>query len=150
MIKNHRANVLDEKKRRVEFLGHDIVLTAMERQMAMLRKNETDGSLPSQNGTPHNLQTCWRCKGTGAPPPDQMRQLTTEPTALSPGTPPVPPGHNDGAHASELEGMSPRNVYIYTPLLSAQFFDLDASAKYRNRNKDFNPDVLTDKGTSTG
>jgi len=41
-------------------------------------------------------------------------------------------------------------VSIHTPLPSAQFFNLDEYAKDHKRDEDFNPDLLTDEGTSTG
>jgi len=62
---------------------------------------------------------------------------------------PVSPSYNEAAHLSEIEGVPPGYVYILTPLPSAQFFNLDAYAKDRKRDKDFNPDLLTDEGTST-
>jgi len=62
----------------------------------------------------------------------------------------VPPGDNEAAHKSEIEGVPPGYVYIHTHLPSAQFFNHDYNAKVRKRNKDFNQDLLTDKGTSTG
>ena len=62
----------------------------------------------------------------------------------------VPPGNNEVAHLSEIEGVPPGYVYIYTSLPSAQFFNLDAYAKDRKRDKDFHPDLLTDEETSTG
>jgi len=64
--------------------------------------------------------------------------------------PPIPPDDNDGAHASDMEGVLPAYVYMHTPLLTAQFVNLDAYAKDCKRNEDCNPDLLTDEGTSTG
>ena len=86
----------------------------------------------------------------GAPPLAQLRQLTPELTPHPPETPSVPPGNNEAAHLSEIEGVPSRYVYIRIPLPSAQFFNLDAYAKDRRRDKDFDPDSLTDEGTSTG
>jgi len=62
----------------------------------------------------------------------------------------VPPGDNTVAHVSEIEGVPPGYVYIHTTLPRAQFFNLDAYAKDRKCDTDFDPDLLTDKGTSTG
>jgi len=69
-IKKPRAEVREEKKWGVEFPGHNNVKTAMERHPAMLWEDQTDGSLPCQNGTAQNPQTHWRHKGTGAPAPE--------------------------------------------------------------------------------
>ena len=80
----------------------------------------------------------------------QLRQPTQEPRLHPPRTPPVPPGDDDAAHESEIHGVPPTSVYIRTPLLSAQFLNPDAYGKDRKLDKDFNPDLLTDKGTSTG
>ena len=46
--------------------------------------------------------------------------------------------------------MPPGYVYIHTPLPSALFFNDDAYAKDRKRDKDFDPDLRTDEETSTG
>jgi len=149
LIKKRRAEVREQKKRGVEFPGHQDVKAAMERYLAMLWDNQTDGYLPCQNGTAQNHQTHWRCKGKGAPPPERLRQPTPQPTPCPPETPPVPPGNNEAAYLSEIKGVPPRYVWIYTPLPSAQLLNLDAYAKDCKRDRDFNPDLLTDKGTST-
>jgi len=86
----------------------------------------------------------------GAPPPERLRQPTPGPTPHPPGMPPVPPGGNEGAHQSEIERVPPGYVYIHIPLPSARFFNLDVFVKDRKHDKDFNPDLLTDKGISTG
>jgi len=62
----------------------------------------------------------------------------------------VPPGNNEAAHISEINVVPPGYVYIHTPLPSTQFFNHDVYAKDRKCDKDFNPDLLTDKGTSIG
>jgi len=77
----------------------------------------------------------------GAPP--------LEPVAPLPGTPPELPGDDEGAQSSQMGGAPPWYIYIHTPLPSAQFFGHDAYAKDRKRDQDFNPDLLTDEGTST-
>jgi len=69
LIKKPRAEVREEKKRGVEYPGHKMVKALIQRHPAMLRHNQTPGWLPCQNGTAKNLQTRWRRKGTGAPPP---------------------------------------------------------------------------------
>jgi len=81
-------------------------------------------------------------KETGAPP--------TELAPSQPGMPPGPPGYNEGAQNSKIEGVPPGYVNIHTPLPSAQFCTLDAYAKDRKCNNDFIPDLLTDKDTHTG
>ena len=97
----------------------------MERHPAMLRENQTNHCLPCHKGTAQNPQTHWRQKGKGAPSPERLRQLTPEPTPHPPEMPLVPPGNNEAAHVSEIEGVPPRYVYIHIPLPSAQFFNLD-------------------------
>jgi len=138
------------KLRGVECPGHENVKAAMERHSAMLRENQTDCCLPWQNGTAWNPQTRWRCKGTGAPPPEQLTQPTPEPMPHPPETPLVPPSNNEGAHASEINGVPPGSVHIHTPLPSPRYFNPDAYAKNRKRDKDFNPNLLTDEATCTG
>ena len=93
-IKKPQAEVREGKKQGVEFPGHKNVKAAMERHPAMLWENQTDGCLPCQNGTAQNPQTGWRCKGTGAPTPERLREPTPEPTPQPPETPPVPPSNN--------------------------------------------------------
>jgi len=46
LIKKPRAEVREEKKRGVEFPGHNKVKAAIERHPAMVRENQTDGCLP--------------------------------------------------------------------------------------------------------
>jgi len=70
LIEIPRAEVREEKKRGVEFPGHTKVKAAIQRHPAMLRQNQTSGCLPCQNDTAKNLQTRWRRKGIGAPPPN--------------------------------------------------------------------------------
>ena len=69
LIKKPGAEVREEKKRGVEFPGHNKVKAAIQRHQAMLRQNHTSGCLACQNGTAKNPQTRWRRKRTGAPPP---------------------------------------------------------------------------------
>jgi len=149
-IRKPHAEVQEEKKRGVEFPGHTDLQAVMESHPAMLRENQTDGCLPCQTGTAQNPQTRWRCKGMGEPPPELLRQPTPELRPHAPRTAPGPPGDNEAAHISEIEGPPPRYVYIHTHLPSAQFFNHDAYAKDRKRDNEFNPDLLTDTGTSTG
>jgi len=91
LIKKLRAEVREEKKRGVEFPGHNKVKAAIQRHLAMLGQNQTSGCLHCQNGTTKNSQTRWRLKGTGAPPPVRRRVRTPKPTPHPPGTPPAHP-----------------------------------------------------------
>jgi len=150
LIKKPWAEVREEKMRGVEFPVCKMVRAAMERHPAMLRDNQMDGCLPCHNGTAQNPQTRWRRRGMGAPPPVRLRQPTPQMMPHPPGVPPVPSGDNEAAHISEIEGVPPGYVYIHTPLPSAHFFILDSYAKDCKHDKDFNPDLLTDEGTSTG
>jgi len=86
----------------------------------------------------------------GAPPPERPRQPTREPTPHPPETPLVPPGDNEAAHPSDIECVPPGYVYRHSLLPSAKIFNQDACAKDRERDKDFDPDMLTDEETSTG
>jgi len=63
LIKTPRAEVREEMKWGVDFPGHKEVNAAWEGHLAMVRENQTDGSLPAHNGTVKNQQTRWRCKG---------------------------------------------------------------------------------------
>jgi len=73
----------------------------------------------------------------GAPPPEQLRQPTPDTMPHLPGTPPVPPSDTEAVNPSELDGVPPWYVYIHTPLPSTEYFNLNASAKDRKRDKDF-------------
>jgi len=150
LIKIPQDEVREEKKRGVEFPGHEHVKAGMERHQAVIWENQTDGCLPCQNGIAQNPHTRWRCKITGAPPPERLREPTPELTPHPPETPLVPPGNNKAAHPSEIQDMPTRYVYKHTPLPSAQFLNLDAYAKDHKRDKDFDPDSVTDEEGSTG
>jgi hypothetical protein len=92
----------EEKKRGVQFPGHDKMKVAIQRHPAMLHQNHMSGCLPCQNGTAKHLHTCWRRKGTGAPPPNQLRQQTAEPTPPQAGMPPAPTGITSAAESSQI------------------------------------------------
>jgi len=149
-IKKHRAVDREEMRQGVEFPGCMDLKPAMERQPAMLRADQMDGCLPWQNGTAQNPQTCLRRKGTGAPPHERLRQPTPELAPLPPGMPPLPLGDDEGAHASAIHAVRPGYVFIHTSLSRAQMFILNAYAKDCNHDGDFDWDLLTDEGTSTG
>jgi len=86
----------------------------------------------------------------GAPPPDQHRHLTPELMPPLPRMPPAPPSDDEGGQCSQMDNLPPGYAYSHAPLPSAQFFNLDAYAKDSKHNKDCNPDLLPDEGTSTG
>jgi len=92
----------------------------------------------------------WRCKGTGAPPSNPPSQPTPELTPPLPGTPPGPHGEQEGAKRSQIDNLPPRYVYSHSPFPSAQFVKLDAYVQDSQHDKDHNPDMLTDQGSSTG
>jgi len=146
LIKKPRAEVREEKKRGVEFPGHNKVKAAIQRHPAMLRQNQTSGCLSCQNGTSKNLQTRWRRKGTGAPPPARRRVRTPEPTPHPPGTPPAPsaPTRNtSGAQPTEIVNLPARYTYSHTALPGAEFFEDDEDTEH---DTNFDPDMLTDEG----
>jgi len=122
LIKKRRAEVREERMQWVEFLGHTNVKAAMERHPAMPWDHQTDGCLPCQNFTVQSVETRWRRKGMRAPPPEQLRQPTPEPMPHPDGMPPVPPGADEGALTTKIEGVPPGYVYIYCLLPGAQCF----------------------------
>jgi hypothetical protein len=135
LIKKPCTEVREEKKRGVEFLGHQKVKAATERHPAMVYKNHTAGCFPSQNGTANNPVTRWRRKGTAAPPP--------LPAAPPPGIPPAPPRDAVGKESYEMEGMPSRCVYMHSPLPNTRFFNNNAFAKESKCDKDCIPDLLS-------
>jgi len=146
-----RAEVPKQKKCGVEFPEHKNVTAVMERNLAKLRENRTDSCLVCQI-VQHRIP--WHAVGANAqlhPSPwDWLRQPTPELTPHPPRTPPVPPCDSQGAHSPEIDIAPTRSVYIHTHLRSDQFVNPDAYAEDRKRDKDCNPDLLTDEGTSTG
>jgi len=142
LIKKPRTKVREAKKRSVVFPEHNKVKAAIERHPAMVHENQLDGGLSCQNATAKIPQTRWRRKGTGAP--------LQQPVPPQPRTPPAQSDDSERTQSSQTEGVPPRYVYIHPPLLSAQFFNLNPYAKDYMCNKNFIPDLLTDKGPSTG
>jgi len=116
----------------------------------MVRQNHTNRWLPRQNGMTKSLQTRWRHKGMGAPPPYWHRQPTPEPMPALPGMPPAPPGDTDWAQSSQIDNLPQGYVYLHSPHPSTQFLNLDAYAQDSQPNTDYNLDILTDQWTSTG
>jgi hypothetical protein len=130
-----RADVREEKKRGVQSHGLQTVKAVMERHPAMVYKNYTAGCLTCQNGTAKNPVTGWRRKGATASPPD--------PAAPPPRTPPAPSGDAEGNKRDEIEGMPSSCVYMHSPLPNTQFFNHNAFAKERKRDKDYLPHLLS-------
>ena len=143
LIKKPHAKVREEKKRGVEFPGHNKVDAAIQRHPAMVRRNQAPGCVPCQNGTAKNPQTRWRRKGTGAPPPALRRVRTPEPTRPLPGTPPAPTGNTSGAHPCEIVNLPAGYTYSHTAIPCAEFFEDDEETKH---DTDFDPYMLTDYG----
>ena len=69
LMKKPHAEVREERKLSVEFPEHTNVKAAIEWHPAIVHEYQTDGCLLYQNGTAINMQTHWRLKATGAPPP---------------------------------------------------------------------------------
>jgi len=142
LIKKPCVEVREEKQWGVVFPGHRMLNTAIERHPTMVLGNLMDGCLHYQIGTGMNPQTC---KGTSVPPHDPMPC-----PPQTPSVPPVPPGDIEGAHSVEIGGVLPGYVYMHPSPPNAQFFNYDAYAKDCKCDQDCIPDLLTDKGTSTG
>jgi len=66
------------------------------------------------------------------------------------GTPSLRPGDDEGAHASEIDGVPPGYRSIHTALPCTKFVDQDEYTEEYKRDKDCNPDMLTDEDPSTG
>jgi len=144
------VEVQEEQKRCVEFPGPRKVKAVIERHPAMVGQNHPNRYLPCQNGTPKNSQTCWRWKGRVAPPPDWHRQPTPEPTPPLHKTQAAPPSDNEGSERSQINNLPLGYVYSHAPLSSTQWFNCDAYHNDCQHIADYNPDMLTDEGTSTG
>jgi len=142
LIKKPRAEVREEKKWRVEFPGHKKVQAAIQRHLAMLRRNQMSGCLPCQNGTAKNPQTRWRPKETGTPPPDRCRERTPERTPPLPGMPPAPTANTSEAQPSQIVNLPAGYMYSHIALPCAEFFDDEET----EHDTDFDPDMLTDEG----
>jgi len=142
LIDKPPTEVQEEKKRGVEVSGHKKLKAAIARHPAMIRKIQTKGFLPCENGTAMDPQPHWRTKGTSASSP-----------WLAPcrsGMLPPQPGDSGRSEFSETAGVPPGYLYIHTSISSAEFFNPDSYGKDSKRNKDFIPDLLTDEGPSTG
>jgi hypothetical protein len=145
-IKKPRAEVRGEMKRGLEFPVPTKVKAAIQRQPAMLPQNQTSGCLPCQNGTAKNPQTCWRYKGTGAPPPARRRKWISEPTAPSTRTPPTPTGNTSGTQLAEIVNFPAGYSYSDIVVLCVESFEDDEATEHAT---EFDPDMLTDEGWYT-
>jgi len=158
MFKKPRTKIREEKKRGVEFPGHNKVNAVIERHPAMVRQNQTPGCLACQNGTAKNPQIRWRRKATGAPLPNRCRKQTPEPTTEPspeqtpslPATPPTTTGNTSGAQHLAIFNLLARYAYSDTSVPCAESFTHNRSAQDSKNNTDYDPDMLPDEETSTG
>jgi hypothetical protein len=142
LIMKPRPDDWHQKKCCVVFSRPNKVKTTIDRHLAMVCKTPTDSCLPSQNGTAMNRQTHWKRIVSGAPAPQRVPPR--------PRMPPRPPPPSVWTQSSDTEGVLPGYGYIDVALPSARLFSLDPYAKDRMRDTDFNSDLLTDTGLSTG
>jgi len=63
--------------------------------------------------------------------------------------PPALTHDNSRAQRSEIVNLPPSYAYSQTAFPCAEFFNLDVSAQDSHHHTDFDPDMLTDEGTST-
>ena len=84
------------------------------------------------------------------PPLDQHREPSSESIASLPRIPPATIGYNQEVQTYQIDNLLPGYFYLHAPLPCAQFFNVDAYALDSQHNKDYNRDMLTDKGTSSG
>jgi len=59
-------------------------------------------------------------------------------------------GKNPGAECSEIVNLQARSAYSHPSPPCAELFTLDASAQDSQHDTDFDPDIVTDEGKSTG
>jgi len=67
-----------------------------------------------------------------------------------PRMPPVPSENNGSAQRSQIVNLPAGYAYLHTSLHCAELFTFDSYAQDSQRDTDFNPDKLTDEGSSTG
>jgi len=67
-----------------------------------------------------------------------------------PGMPHTPTSNNSGSQHSEIVNLPAQYVYSHTSYTFAEFFTVNTSVQDRQQDTDFDPDMLTDEGTSTG
>jgi len=71
-------------------------------------------------------------------------------TTPLPGTPPAPPNNIARALCSQIVDVLAGYAYSHTSLPCAELCTLDSYTQDSQHNADFDPDILTDEGTSTG
>jgi len=150
LIKKPHAEVQDEKQRGVEYPVDKKVKAAIGRHPAMLRQNLMARSLPCQNGTAKNVQIRLGRKGAGGPPPARRRLPSPGLMPSLPETPPGPTGNNSTAQRSAIINWPAGYAYSHPSLPSADFLTSYGSAQDSQHDTDFDSDMLTDEGTSTG
>ena len=123
---------------------------AVERHPAMLRQDHTAGCLPCENVTTTSPQIRWTHDDTGAPSPNRRRQPTQQRTPPLSGMPTAPTGITSEAQRSQIDNFPAGYVYSHTSHTCAEFLKVDAYAQDSQYDADFNPDMLTDEGISTG
>ena len=75
--------------------------------------------------------------------------LLTLPPPL-PETQPAVTANNSRDQHSQIVNLPVGYAHSHTSFPCAEFFTLDESAQDSQHNTDFDPDMLTDEGTSTG
>jgi hypothetical protein len=65
LIKKPRAELREEKRRGVEFHGHQNVKAVIEKHPAMVYQNHTAGCAQCQNGVARNPACRWKRKARG-------------------------------------------------------------------------------------
>jgi hypothetical protein len=150
LIKHTDTKVQGARKRGVMFPPDTIVQAAIDSYAAIFHATQMDSSLHCESGTARNPQIRCSYKGTGASPPDQLKQRTPDTTPHLPGTPPVPPTDNKRALTCQIEGWPPGYVHIHTPFSWTQIFNHHADAMDHKCKTHFIPDLLTNAEICTG
>jgi len=150
LIKKPQTKVQDEKTRGVQNPGYHNVQAAIDRCPAMLHEYQADGCHHRHHAIAVNQQTRWRHKEMGAPLLYQHRQQTADRKPFPPGIPLVPLRDNEITESFRIDNLPPEYESSLTPPPSAHFFNIDTYAQNSQYDKDFNPDLLTEEGTSTG
>jgi len=153
-IKKPRPEVPEETNWGNEFPGHTRVQAPIEWHPAMLCQNHMTGYLHCYNSTSKYPQTCWRLKETSPPPPNRPSQRTPETTPELtpplPGTPGSSTGNTSGRQLLEIVNLPAAYSYSHTFLPCAESCTLYTSVQDSKHLTDFDPDMLSDEGISTG
>jgi len=96
LITRPHGEAQEVRKGGVKSPGHGEMKSATEKHPPMVCENQIDSCLLYENGTAKNTQTQWRGNRTGAPPPDQPRELTPDPM-------PTPPRNQPALHGDNKE-----------------------------------------------